>query len=142
MIYKCFQLTFLFFSLIGMTGCHKQGCTDESAINYDVTADQDDGSCIVCHTIVTPLDSVTLYLIDDNSNSIHYLDAVLRCTLRQDILAPSDNHCDKPVCNIYLTIESLLDRKMFIPYRVERETGPFYINTGANILVEAHQIID
>lgn len=35
----------LFFSATTFTSCGKQGCTDPEANNYDVDADDDDGSC-------------------------------------------------------------------------------------------------
>jgi hypothetical protein len=42
-------------SVLFFTGCEvqKQGCTDPNALNYDVTADYDDGSCIPGFTPTT-----------------------------------------------------------------------------------------
>ena len=142
MNYKFLLFIFSVCCLLAMTGCHKEGCTDPSAINYDVTADKDDGSCIVCSTIVTPLDSMTLYITDYTPGSIHYNEAIARVTLTQKVFSPSDNHCDEPICNIYMSIESLLPSKMYLLYRVQRETGPVNVYAYDFLLMDGHETID
>lgn len=51
---------FTLFSIVGfiglsaaLTGCIKRGCTNPYAVNYDSSADKDDGSCGDCKTKVT-----------------------------------------------------------------------------------------
>jgi hypothetical protein len=80
--------------------------------------------------------------MDDYPNSIHYQDFVARFKLRQDVITQSDNHCDKPLSNIYLTVESLINTKMFLSYRIRTESGPVYIYYNDEIIIEAHQTID
>lgn len=43
---KTIIYTVLFAALSMSTACRKKGCTDENALNYDVEAQKDDGSCI------------------------------------------------------------------------------------------------
>src|SRR6185295_17375088 len=46
---KTARILFITFCCIGLilTSCHKkQGCTNPASINYDPTAEKDDGSCI------------------------------------------------------------------------------------------------
>lgn len=39
-------LPLLAIAIVGVVGCQKEGCTDETATNYDADAKKDDGSCV------------------------------------------------------------------------------------------------
>lgn len=63
------------------TACKKEGCTDETALNYDEKAKKDDGSCeygetpVVTFNISSPAEG-TVYYIGDTV----YLDATVSST--------------------------------------------------------------
>ena len=78
----------------------------------------------------------------DYSNSPHYMETIVKFTLRQEVHTQSDSHCDKPTGNIYLTMESLMNQRMYLYFRITREEGPVYINYWNDKFIEAHQIID
>ena len=136
-IFKCAIV--LASSVLLFSSCHQRGCTDVKAVNYNVTADEDDGSCIVCDTMLSNLDSMTIYLKDKMPGSIHYNQNVARFFLDQNIFTPSDKACGKEYSPVNLYIESLVNEKMYINYRISTVDGPIYIYYSADAYIETFE---
>ena len=124
------------------TSCHKKGCTNKDAINFDVTSDEDDGTCIVCQTTEVKLDSKTLYLKDENFGSPHYNQKVAKFYLDQYVQTPNNKVCGKETSSITLKIESLVSQNMYVYYRVQELSGPINIYYYNDITINAYQTIE
>ncbi|NEN24939.1 hypothetical protein G3O08_15670 [Cryomorpha ignava] len=42
------RILIVLFTLVIISACEREGCTDKDALNFDISADNDDGSCIHC----------------------------------------------------------------------------------------------
>lgn len=135
----------IFFGIICsflFTSCHKSGCTNKDAINYDVTSDEDDGTCIVCQTTEEEIASKVLYLKDFKFGSPHYNQKVAKFYLNQYVMATNNAVCGKESCKVNLSIESMVNQKMYLSYRIERYSGPINIYYNNDIIIDAYQKVD
>jgi hypothetical protein len=78
-------LAALLFTLLSISSCStkKQGCTNTDAINYDVTAEEDDGSCTYAADVVFWISEATsdTYLANSVNTLSVYIDGALIGTL-------------------------------------------------------------
>ena len=126
-----------------LASCHKRGCTDHDAVNFDVTADEDDGTCIVCQSTDTRIDSVFAYLKDTQFGSIHYNQNVAKCWLYENHQTPSDKVCGKATGTISLVFQSLVPQTMFVYLRLYNyNNGPVNVNFSKQILINAHDTLN
>ena len=130
------------FALIVLTSCHKSGCTNRDAINFDVTADKDDGSCIVCNSTETKIDTESAFLKDKKFGSIHYNQNVAKFYFDELQITPNNRVCGKETGIITLTIKSLVNQNMFLYYRAYALNGPLYINISKQITINANDSIN
>ena len=137
-------LIFLIFSGLCasiFTSCRQRGCTNKNAINFNVTADEDDGTCIVCHTIETVIDSEKVYLKDKKFGSPHYNQLVALYTLIQKVQTPDDEVCGKENCRITLDVKNLINQKMYFSYNVSRYSGPLSLSYSNDITIDSSETI-
>ena len=128
--------------LLIFSSCHQKGCTNQLALNYDATADQDDGSCIVCKTTQTQIDTTSVYLIDTYFQSPYYNQRVARFFLNQQVQTFSDKLCGKATSTISLTIQSLVSKNMYVYYNVRTFSGPVNVSAYNTIYVAPYETLD
>ncbi len=94
--------------LIAFASCRKEGCTDKKAINFNITADVDDGSCIYCDEKVTVLGNAEGFIVDEQFQSSHYQDSIVYLEIEQTEELYSDQSCGINNCSMDLKFTNLL----------------------------------
>lgn len=126
--------------------CTEKGCRDESALNYQVTANVDDGSCIYCQLEEIDRGALTFTLQDNRSGSLHYNEDIARIKASHIKEGHNDGACGENGCYITLTVESLVPEKMqglylLIQFTPQVGNGfsqvfyPNFLNPGETIIV-------
>jgi hypothetical protein len=107
-------------------GCKQKGCTNKSALNYNITAQEDDGTCIYCTTTITPEGTISASLIDNNGSSVHYNQVVAIFNVSQ--LSKSFNYvsCGTDSCLLSVSIQNLVNQEIVFNYDLFTSTGDVF----------------
>jgi hypothetical protein len=145
------KLFFIALALI-ICSCGHEGCIDKSAINYDSTADKDDGSCIYCDQDIgesSILASNEYFLIDDRFGSEHAFDTVIKITVDQTRKEYMNELCGTDFCSFKVDLQNLVEEDMTnvqFNFTIENEQGPFFQPITFQLLneesIESGQSVD
>lgn len=102
--------------VIYLPGCKQSGCTDPNSLNYDILADEDDGSCLYCDSLRTTLTTQTYFLKDTYFNSPHANQNVAKFEFEQRSDTFNFEQCGTNGCKILLKITSLVPETMDFEY--------------------------
>lgn len=103
---KSALLIICFFGIL--VSCTEKGCKDKSALNYQVTANVDDGSCVYCNTIEVDKGKLTTSIFDNRGGSIHLNDQILSIEASQSSEVYNDGGCGQNGCYMTLKITNLI----------------------------------
>ena len=123
--------------LVLFSSCEQKGCTDPNAVNYDITANTDDGSCIICQNITNLYDNLDVPLVDKKPSSIYYNDTVGIFHLVQYLRYPTDRVCGEEVSYITMELQNLVSQNMLLEFNIEDVLGPINFYYGSNTSVSA-----
>ena len=94
---------------IGFFGCIKQeGCTDSAALNYDITAKEDNGSCEYCEVDSTFFGNGVYQIIDNTFGSPHYGEQIITITANKYNFEYSNGTCGNQGCKLKLVLKNNL----------------------------------
>ncbi len=133
-------VAFLLFGF-GFSACKQEGCTDEKALNYAVTAAKDDGTCLYCKTTLSTGDTIQKDYIDAYyySGNPYYNQPVISMKYYIDSELFNSSECGTNNCRFKLVLTNKTPKKL---------TGNFNFNfSGAStvyqqVVLEPYQTID
>ncbi len=132
-----------------MTSCKEEGCTEKAALNYNITATKEDGSCIFCEETRENFGAFAVLVKDRNSFSPCYNEEILRIELSRRARRFNDGSCGTEECVVDARFTNLTDQDItdlrftismqpfgYAPF-LYSENDPLSVPKGADIFREA-----
>lgn len=119
--------------------CDKnEGCTDEEALNFDITAEKDDNSCKYCIASSEIIGDIDIYLTDNNFGSQYYQQEIARVNIKHFKKSSNDESCGPSGCFFEARVYNLTDHtisNLDFSANISLPTGQSYqFNSGFGLL--------
>lgn len=134
-----FSISIVF--LLAISCNQPEGCTDESAINYDITAMSDDGSCNYCDSTLSDYGELTVIIKDENEESIYYNEEIVEVLISQSARVYNFKSCGENECSFTVTIRNLIDHdieNLQFDITVFNSGNQLYFNTNSPLELTAN----
>jgi hypothetical protein len=128
-----------------LSSCHNAGCMNKDAVNFDITADEDDGSCVVCQTKTEDVAYKIAWFRDSYSNSPHYNQLVAMVYMHQFSENPNDKLCGGVKNNLNIKMKNISGQTMYMQsFTLYEYSGPvnISINSSKSAVLPQGQIVD
>jgi hypothetical protein len=88
------------------------------------------------------MDDMYVMIKDDNFSSPFFNQNVARFFLNQHLNTPNDMWCGEETSTVNITVYSLVNRDMFLPYRLFEISGPLNFFVDGNVFIAAGDTVD
>jgi hypothetical protein len=121
--------------LLVLNSCKEKGCTDPKAMNFNITADEDDGSCIICSPALEEIGSGSIDVFDNNFSSQHYTELVAEFTISQFKNSYNYQECGNSTCYFVIKVQSNVTEPMHFSYNLY-SSGVVTFNNSGNVVIQ------
>ena len=121
--------------------CKQKGCTDKNALNYNSAVNEDDGSCVYCHTESIFEGNQSYNSKDYNTSSQYYNMNVVKFTYTNYYISFNIKQCGSDFCKTSVIIQNLTSKT--INFSCEFNLVPTQIvTTHNNITISPNESIN
>lgn len=98
-------------SAVMLSSCEEEGCTDPEALNFNIVADKDDGSCVYCDDAeFNDLGRAINFITDERWGSEFFQEPVLEFDIVQHEKVFVYSDCGQSGCFLDVNVKNITDK--------------------------------